>query len=73
MFTSTTDEFVIDAHYEALVKWRDAENLVRDRWETFLHAERAGRRLMFASYVAALDAEEAAAHEFAECSVSRAA
>ena len=47
----------------ALDMWRDAELLVQLRWETFLEAEGASRRGAFAAYVAALDAEAAAASE----------
>ena len=45
--------------------WRDAELLVQLRWDTFLVADRASRRGAFAAYVAALDAEAAAAGELA--------
>jgi hypothetical protein len=49
----------------ALDMWRDAELLVQLRWDTFLAADRASRPGAFAAYVAALDAEAAAAGEFA--------
>jgi hypothetical protein len=49
----------------ALATWRDAELLVQLRWDTFLAADRASRRGVFAAYVAALDAEAAAAGELA--------
>jgi hypothetical protein len=45
--------------------WRDAELLVQLRWDTFLEADRASRPGAFAAYVAALDAEAAAAGELA--------
>jgi hypothetical protein len=45
--------------------WREAANLVSMRWQRFLEAEPEGRQWAFASYVAALDAEEAAAAEMA--------
>jgi hypothetical protein len=48
-----------------LATWRDAELLVQLRWDDFLAAERASRRGAFAAYVAALDAEAAAASELA--------
>jgi len=48
-------------HARALDTWRDAELLVRLRWDEFLVADRASRRGAFAAYVAALDAEAAAA------------
>ena len=49
----------------ALATWRDAELLVQLRWDTFRVADRASRRGAFAAYVAALDAEAAAAGELA--------
>jgi hypothetical protein len=50
---------------QALDAWREAANLVSTRWQLFLEAESEGRQWAFASYVAALDAEEAAAAEVA--------
>ena len=49
----------------ALDTWRDAELLVQLRWDIFLAADRASRPGAFAAYVAALDAEAAAAGELA--------
>ena len=49
----------------ALETWRDAASLVATRWQNFLNAERETRVFAFASYVAALDAEEAAAADIA--------
>jgi hypothetical protein len=49
----------------ALDTWRDAELLVQLRWDDFLVADRVSRRGAFAAYVAALDAEAAAAGELA--------
>jgi hypothetical protein len=46
---------------QALDAWREAAELVRVRWATFLEADAQTRQWAFASYVAALDAEEAAA------------
>lgn len=45
--------------------WREAASLAATRWQNFLEAEREGRAFAFASYVAALDAEQAAAAELA--------
>jgi hypothetical protein len=45
--------------------WREAASLVAARWQRFLEAEPTSRALAFAAYVAALDAEEAAADEMA--------
>jgi hypothetical protein len=50
----------------ALDTWRDAELVVQLRWDEFLVADRASRRGAFAAYVAALDAEAAAAGELAD-------
>jgi hypothetical protein len=50
---------------QALDAWRDAARLVSDRWALFVGAEPEARQFAFASYVAALDAEEAAAAELA--------
>jgi hypothetical protein len=45
--------------------WRDAADLVWERWTAYLAAEPEARTFAFASYLAALDAEEAAAFELA--------
>jgi hypothetical protein len=51
----------------ALATWRDAELLVKARWDNFLVADGASRRGdTFAAYVAALDAEAAAADDLAD-------
>jgi hypothetical protein len=54
------------------MEWRDAAELVSSRWRTYLESEREGRPFAFASYVAALDAEEAAAACIASLSSRRA-
>jgi hypothetical protein len=56
-----------DAEAKALVEWREAASLVSIRWAVFLEAESESRRWAFASYVAALDAEEAAAGAVEDC------
>jgi len=53
----------VNPEAQALDEWREAADLVRVRWATFLEADAQTRRWAFASYVAALDAEEAAARE----------
>jgi len=63
----------IDPRAQALEVWRDAEQVVSTRWDAFLKAEAASRRFAFASYVAALDAEEAAATERASLALRIAA
>jgi hypothetical protein len=62
------------AYAGALEAWRDAEGVVRARWNRFLAADGEARRFAFAAYVAALDLEAAAAHDLAALvSVDRAA
>ena len=53
--------------------WRDAAQLVGDQWHAFLDAPKVGRSVAFAAYVAALDAEAAAARDLAGVLVARAA
>ena len=57
----------------ALETWREAASLVATRWQNFLATEPDCRAFAFASYIAALDAEEAAAAELAALSSSIAA
>ena len=45
----------------ALMEWRETAELVSSRWQTYLDAEPEGHAFAFASYLSALDAEEAAA------------
>ena len=52
----------------ALEAWQEAEDLVKARWRAFLEADAQTRSGTFASYVAALDAEEAAAADMATLS-----
>jgi hypothetical protein len=63
--TPTTPAFLASSRADAHETWRDAADLVRLRWHAFLEAGSANRSSAFASYVAALDAEEAAAAEMA--------
>jgi hypothetical protein len=67
MFSATqlTPRFGARAQAGALETWRDAERLVGLRWRAFVDAEPADRSSAFASYVEALDAEEAAATDMA--------
>ena len=53
------------ASREAVDVWRAAAHLVSTRWQIFLAADAETRRFAFASYLAALDAEEAAAADLA--------
>jgi hypothetical protein len=61
-----TEALTARGRSQAQTAWREAANLVATRWQLFLGAESEGRRWAFASYVAALDAEEAAAAQLAE-------
>jgi hypothetical protein len=58
---------------QALDAWREAADLVSTRWHRFLEAESEGRQWAFVSYVAALDAEAAAAAEMAALTTPMAA
>jgi hypothetical protein len=58
------------AQLQARSAWRDAERVVRSRWDAFVVADGAARRDAFAAYVASLDDEEAAAALLAELSSS---
>jgi hypothetical protein len=53
------------AQGRALDVWREAADLVWLRWTMYLAVEPEARTFSFASYIAALDAEEAAAAELA--------
>ncbi len=61
----STPTFGAYGRAEALESWRAAAVLVATRWHNFLEAERETRPWAFAAYVAALDAEEAAAADMA--------
>lgn len=65
MFTTghVTRRSIARNQARALETWRDAARLVGLRWRVFVEAEPANRPSAFASYTAALDAEEAAATE----------
>jgi hypothetical protein len=64
-----TPRYAQPSHAEVLESWREAEGVVRIRWQAFLEAPGPGSRSRaFASYVLALDAEEAAASELAALS-----
>jgi hypothetical protein len=60
-----TEVLAVRSRTQALDAWREAAKLVSMRWQVFLEAESEGRQWAFASYVRALDAEEAAAAEMA--------
>jgi hypothetical protein len=55
------------------MEWRESAELVASRWRTYLDAEPLGRAFAFASYVSALDAEEAAAAHMAALAARAAA
>ena len=57
----------------ALQVWRNAEELVTVRWSAYLKADGEARPVVFAAYMAALDAEAAAADELARTSLRAAA
>ena len=63
MFTTLSQQSRV--RLEALEIWRAAAHLVSARWARFRDAEPEMRVFAFASYVAALDSEEAAAADLA--------
>ena len=63
MFTTRSQQSRL--RLEALEIWRAAAHVVSVRWDRFLHAAPEMRVFAFASYVAALDAEQAAAADLA--------
>jgi hypothetical protein len=65
--------FAAPSPAEALETWRSAAGLVGTRWQLFLEAEPESRSWAFASYLAALDAEEAAAADLSALSTGLAA
>jgi hypothetical protein len=75
MFSTThsTPLFAGRSQARALETWREAASLVAIRWRVFLEAEPESRTWAFSSYVAALDAEAAAAADMAAVSSSIAA
>lgn len=60
------------SHPTSLDPWRLAAKLVWARWEAFIDAPRETRARAFAAYLAALDAEAAAAAEMADLHTVRA-
>ena len=64
----TTPLFAGRGRARALETWREAASLVATRWQNFLQADAESRTWAFAAYVAALDAEEAAATDMASLS-----
>jgi hypothetical protein len=69
----TKSPFTVQARALALETWREAASLVSTRRQVFLDAEPGSREWAFASYSAALDAEEAAASDMAALSAQIAA
>jgi hypothetical protein len=61
----STPLFPSRSRARAVDAWREAASLVAARWQSFLDAEPESRAFAFASYAAALDAEEAAAADVA--------
>jgi hypothetical protein len=52
-----------DAYTSALDAWRQAAQTVEELWGEYCAADCDMRRMLFAAYVGALDAEELAANE----------
>ena len=57
----------------AFEAWRHAEELVANRWKTYVSADPETRRGAFAAYVVALNAEALAAEELATAYLAQAA
>jgi hypothetical protein len=57
----------------ALEEWRRQARLVARLWETYLAVSGESRAAAFSAYMAALDAEEAAANDLAGFSLARVA
>jgi hypothetical protein len=68
-----TSPLAAQARLRARETWREAASLVSVRWQVFLDAEAESRAWAFASYLAALDAEEAAVGDMAALSARIAA
>jgi hypothetical protein len=54
-----------EVYPRALDSWRDASQAASDKWQLYLMTGSASRASAFGAYVAALDAEEAAADDLA--------
>jgi hypothetical protein len=67
-FVRYTPLYQAQLQARALNAWRDAELVVWAHWDAFVVADGASRRDAFAAYVAALDAEAAAAGDLADAS-----
>jgi len=65
MFTTPRASSPSQRRAYLLDTWREASQLVWVRWHAFLDAPTRGRGVAFAAYVAALDAEDAAARDLA--------
>jgi hypothetical protein len=72
MKQSSISPFQLDCVTRMRLRWREAARTVSTRWDAVLCAEPRMRSLVYAAYVAALDAEEAAAAEMALLSHSTA-
>jgi hypothetical protein len=62
-----------DPQIEALDVWRAAERLVAACWDQYTTAQRSQAPAAYSAYLAALDAEEAAAGELQQLSLRKAA
>ena len=69
----TTPSFANPGRACAPEIWREAASEAATRWQSVLDAEPENRAFAFASHVAALDAEEAAAADIAALASSDAA
>jgi hypothetical protein len=73
LINPATLPFKHDARMEAVELWRTAERLVAERWAQYSTAGRNQASAAYNAYLAALDAEEAAADELRQLNLSKAA
>ena len=73
LINPVTFPFGRDPRIEALDVWRAAERLVAERWDQYTTAERSQAPAAYSAYLAALDAEEAAAGDLQQLSLRKAA
>jgi hypothetical protein len=73
LINPATLPFKRDTQGDAIERWRRAEELVMERWKQYMAAGYMEREAAYRAYVAALDAEQAAASELEQLAFSKAA
>jgi hypothetical protein len=64
--TTTIDNHTVDEAMDAYVKWRELCAMVRETYDRWRRAPRAGAAVAFLEYRIALDREERSSLEYAE-------